>query len=218
MTILVGMTEETMEEGNDDPTALKDEWKECRQTIDRFDKLLVDLRKTGFSFITAIVSGATIFFSQGLSPEAVKALGQSPAVVASPDLIKDIAKAASSLPESAKFAIFTIIMVLTLMLYVIDLSHQRMLRAAVLRATELERRLGYEITDAISDEYKAVYAGMLGLAFYYILVIAIWAAFFLSVGSLFTVSSTSLQDPFQVAMLIEGGIALLAMGILSRRS
>src|SRR6516164_6023595 len=32
-----------------------DEWKECRTTIDRFDKILVDLRKTGFGFITAVV-------------------------------------------------------------------------------------------------------------------------------------------------------------------
>src|SRR5437870_750677 len=28
---------------------IKDEWEECCRTIDRFDKLLVDLRKTGFS-------------------------------------------------------------------------------------------------------------------------------------------------------------------------
>jgi hypothetical protein len=33
-----------------------DEWKECRTTIDRCDKLLVDLRKTGFGFVTAVVA------------------------------------------------------------------------------------------------------------------------------------------------------------------
>jgi hypothetical protein len=42
----------------------KDEWKECRTSIDRFDKLLVDLRKTGFGFITAIVGAAALLQSQ----------------------------------------------------------------------------------------------------------------------------------------------------------
>ncbi|HEV7602694.1 MAG TPA: hypothetical protein VGO49_20875 [Bradyrhizobium sp.] len=36
-----------------------DEWKECRATIDRCDKLLVDMRKTGFGFITAVVAAAS---------------------------------------------------------------------------------------------------------------------------------------------------------------
>src|SRR5947209_11264699 len=40
----------------------KDEWKECRATIDRFDKLLVDLRKTGFGIITGLVAAATYLF------------------------------------------------------------------------------------------------------------------------------------------------------------
>jgi hypothetical protein len=43
---------------------LKDEWKECRSTIDRFDKLLVDLRKTGFGFVTAVVGASTFVFTQ----------------------------------------------------------------------------------------------------------------------------------------------------------
>jgi hypothetical protein len=42
---------------------VKDEWKECRATIGRFDGLLVDLRKTGFGFVTAIVSGPTFLFA-----------------------------------------------------------------------------------------------------------------------------------------------------------
>ena len=40
-----------------------EEWKECRSTIDRFDKILVDLRKTGFGFVTALVSAAAFLFN-----------------------------------------------------------------------------------------------------------------------------------------------------------
>ena len=43
----------------------KDEWKEARATIDRFDKLLVDLRKTGFGIVTALVGAATYLFKDG---------------------------------------------------------------------------------------------------------------------------------------------------------
>jgi hypothetical protein len=39
-----------------------DEWKECRTTIDRCDKILVDLRKTGFGFVTAVVGVAAYLF------------------------------------------------------------------------------------------------------------------------------------------------------------
>lgn len=44
-------------------TAPIDEWKECRVTIDRFDKILVDLRKTGFGFVTAIAAAAQFLFT-----------------------------------------------------------------------------------------------------------------------------------------------------------
>jgi len=48
--------------------SLVDEWKECRATIDRCDKILVDLRKTGFGLVTAI----TVRLLH--TPEAVKTL------------------------------------------------------------------------------------------------------------------------------------------------
>jgi hypothetical protein len=49
---------------------LKDEWKECRATIDRFDKLLVDLRKTGFGVVTALVGASTFVFSSTAGTKA----------------------------------------------------------------------------------------------------------------------------------------------------
>jgi hypothetical protein len=45
-----------------------DEWKECRATIDRFDKILVDLRKTGFGFVTALVSAVAFLFNDQTEP------------------------------------------------------------------------------------------------------------------------------------------------------
>jgi hypothetical protein len=51
-----------------------DEWKECRSTIDRFDKIHVDLRKTGFGFVTAIAAGAQFLFTDSNSFAAKAAL------------------------------------------------------------------------------------------------------------------------------------------------
>ena len=42
---------------------LEVEWKECSTSIDRFDKILVDLRKTGISFVTTIIGGAAFLLT-----------------------------------------------------------------------------------------------------------------------------------------------------------
>jgi hypothetical protein len=41
-----------------------EEWKVCRETIDRFDGILVDLRKYGFSILTGLTTtGSFLGFS-----------------------------------------------------------------------------------------------------------------------------------------------------------
>ena len=113
---------------------VKDEWKECRSTIDRFDKILVDLRKTGFGFVTAIVSGATFFFV--------------------PDRTKPVL-------EDARFSVFTIIMVLTLTLYVVDRVHQVWLQEAVdLDAVRTD--LLAVVNQAVEPAHASVWIGAAG--------------------------------------------------------
>jgi hypothetical protein len=132
------------------PDQVKDEWKECRSTIDRFDKILVDLRKTGFGFVTAIVSGATFFFV--------------------PDKTKPVL-------DSTKFAVFTIIMVLTFTLYVVDRVHQVWLQEAVDRARDLETKLGFQISTILGSRYTRRHAIWLGAALYFMLAGAVYMAF-----------------------------------------
>jgi hypothetical protein len=45
------------------------EWKECRASIDRFDKILVDLRKTGFGLAAVLVGAAAYIFKSGHKDE-----------------------------------------------------------------------------------------------------------------------------------------------------
>ena len=42
--------------------SLEIEWRESRSTIDRFDRITVDLRKYGFSLITIMITGSSILF------------------------------------------------------------------------------------------------------------------------------------------------------------
>lgn len=166
-----------------DAAPVLDEWKECRATIGRFDGLLVDLRKTGFSFVTAIASGATFFFAVDKS---------------------------SQVPESGKFAVFTIIMVLTLTLYVVDRVHQIMQQEAVDLACRLEASLDLTITGLLGSNYTRSYAIGLGVGLYWVLLIAVYLA------SLFTSNGWS---GYQLAMLLELviGLAVIEFVVLKTR-
>jgi hypothetical protein len=126
----------------------KDEWKECRATIDRCDKLLVELRKTGFGLMTAIVTTAVFLMVRP---------GSSGTSVA-------------EIPELARFAIFLTIILLALALYYLDHIHQNFLRAAVARATKLEEEIKYEITKRISEAAPSFRTGFYGTLLYAIVI------------------------------------------------
>lgn len=88
---------------------LSTEWKEARQSIDRFDKITVDLRKYGFSFIALIISSSSIIF--------------------------DAAKVANPLPL---VIVPIVIALLTLSLFLADSYYQVLLLAAILYTRSLE--------------------------------------------------------------------------------
>jgi len=107
----------------------KDEWKECRTSIDRFDRLLVELRKTGFGFVTAIASASAFL----LGPTTPVSTSSTPLI---------------------KVGVFFIITLLIVTLFAIDRAHQVWLAAAVQRAKFLEEStLQYWITRNISDKF-----------------------------------------------------------------
>jgi len=119
----------------------KDEWKECRTSIDRFDKLIVDLRKTGFGFLTTVVGGAAILLGTVATPT----------------------------PGEFKFAAFVVVGLLIITLFALDCTHQIWLKAAVARARVLEASLSYEITSTITKKFHGVEAVLIGVVLYLIL-------------------------------------------------
>jgi len=89
--------------------SLYNEWRETRSSIDRFDKITVDLRKYGFSFVTFIISSSSIIF------DATKVQNPLPLVI-----------------------VPIVISLLTLSLFLADSYYQVLLLAAILHARRLE--------------------------------------------------------------------------------
>jgi hypothetical protein len=101
-------------------SSVLDEWKECRVTIDRFDKLLVDLRKVGFGFITAIVSAATFFFTHFPAQPGGIAPAPSTTQITPPAPMP----ALYQISDQGRALVFGVVIVMIVLLFMIDRTHQ----------------------------------------------------------------------------------------------
>lgn len=114
---------------NNEPTKRElqvEEWKECRATIGRFDTLLVDLRKYGFTLITGLLTASSFwFYSSPPKQEGV--------------------------PTSTEAGVALVLTVLVVALFVVDRSYEVLLHAAVKRSMILEDTLELGVTKMLSD-------------------------------------------------------------------
>jgi hypothetical protein len=130
-----------------------DEWKECRVTIDRFDKILVDLRKTGFGFVTAIAAAAQFLFTD------VYFFGAKVALLA-----------------MLVFLIITLYLIDLAHQEWLDVAVER---AKLIEKDRFSEAIF--LTSAISDRFSPFRAIRLGFLLYAVLLIATCAVFFFSV-------------------------------------
>jgi hypothetical protein len=156
-----------------------DEWKECRATIDRCDKLLVDLRKTGFGFVTAVVGASVYVFGR-----------------------------TDHSGNDAKSLLVCMLVMLIIVLYLVDLAHQTLLSVAVERAKVLEREpeLNFTLTQNISKEFAASLAIGLGCALYSLVLFAtcaiFWASIPLPAEDLFSAPRANIYGAFAVGLFV----------------
>jgi hypothetical protein len=156
-------------------TDIKDEWKECRTTIDRFDKILVDLRKTGMSVVTAVIGGAAFLLAHPRS--ITPAVQQNPTMQQTQNVLPPMQQTLADLPE-VKVAVSLVIAALIVGLFTIDRVHASWLSAAVRRAVYLEENaLGYKTTQDLSSAVRARQARALGFIIYFIFLAASWIVF-----------------------------------------
>lgn len=120
-----------------------DEWKECRSSIARFDKVIVDLRKYGFTLITGLLTADAILF------------------VKIPDL-SPVDKAAVSF----------VTMILVSALFFVDRYQGILLRSAVKRTEDIESELNLKLTTKISTITRRSNTDEWGTALYIFFIVA----------------------------------------------
>jgi hypothetical protein len=156
------------------------EWKECRVTIDRFDKIIVDIRKHGFVTITAFLT-AGAFLSSKL-----------------PDL---------ELTDGGKCVVAGVIILLTCALFLVDRCHEVFLRSAVERAQELEGKMKMQLTSRIGRASLNPLIDTWGI-WAYVLFLAV-AALSPVATSISSWDQIPAHEPFVYTLLGEGVVSIV---------
>jgi hypothetical protein len=142
------------------------EWAECRTTIGRLDTILVDLRKVGFSFITALLTAGS--FLSVLGPAAAAA-------------------------AEARAVAFGAIMTLITALFFVDCYYENLMAGAVERGLDLESRTKppVRLTTYLTQNALASHATRAVLALYLGLIVVAAALGAVSVLSNVVQSNTT---------------------------
>jgi hypothetical protein len=126
-----------------------EEWKECRATVARIDKIISDLRKHSFMILGVILTAKAYLFLD--KPEAS---GQI----------------------AARFGVSLVTMVLILAFFVVDRYHEVVLRATLRRAIQLEQGLDMTLTSSVFETAKVSGIDRWGFGLYSFFVLASFLA------------------------------------------
>jgi len=111
------------------------EWEESRSSIKTLDERLHDIRKYGFTFITAFLTASTILFQTYSVAPSVGFEGVP-------------------FPETFKAAILGVTLLLILGLFILDRNYRVVQTAIRDRLLVLEKLLNIEVSDVITQRYR----------------------------------------------------------------
>ena len=134
------------------------EWEKAREVLASFDNNLHDLRKYGFSFITAILAADGILLAS---------------------------KPGDSATAIQKVAVCGVTLFLILALHLIDRNYQVFQEAAATRALVLERKLNIELTEIISERYNIQHINFYVLVVYLFFIFGVLFIGLISLGAQF---------------------------------
>jgi hypothetical protein len=158
------------------------EWKECRATVARFEKIIVDLRKYGFILLAALLTAKALFFlnSSPSDKGALTGAKDKGALTEAKDkgaLTEAKDKGApTELTLQTRIALMLFTMVLIFALFVVDLSQEVLLRAARRRAIALETDLRMELSSVLKEQAIGPWVHSRGIWLYSSLVLASFLA------------------------------------------
>jgi hypothetical protein len=160
-----------------------EEWKECRATIARFDKIIADLRKHGFILLAAILA-AKAYLSHDVSGTTAQ-LG-------------------------ARFGISLVTMLLIYALFVVDRYHEVMLRAALNHSMELEKQLGMSLTSSVSEAARHSQVDRWGVRLYKLFIVVTFVASGLAYAALLSHGVEAFAFwPHVVFLLLNAALAVV---------
>jgi hypothetical protein len=132
-----------------DPTQTElSEWEEGRKTIDRFDRILADLRKYGFTLITGFITASAFVTYVGV-----------------------VNKDGIVVPEGGRAAVLSVIFILVASLFVVDNYYQVLLSGSVERALDIEARTNLRVTRIISKNVLITHSTQIILLIYIFLLL-----------------------------------------------
>ena len=168
---------------------IEKEWEEARATLKAFDDRLHDIRKYGFSFVTALLTAQSI-----LIPAFSSSSSESGAIT-----------------DTVKLGVLSVTLLLIIALRVLEYSYLTFNEAAATRARVLERRLNMELTEVITARYdwaKLGWWATLLYAFFALGVLAIGVFvlpfYFQIVLMIFTIITVLVVFEFRVVQLDYG--------------
>jgi hypothetical protein len=109
-----------------------EEWKVARNTLKEFDDRTHDLRKFGFSFLTALLTAESILIPGPLA----ESLGKV------------------ALPGAVRLCILLVTLLFILAISLIERNYQLFIKAIVQRALVLEPTLNIELSEIITNRYR----------------------------------------------------------------
>lgn len=165
------------------------EWSECRAAIGRFDAILVDLRKYGFSVIAGLLSASAFLGLFGITTSATE----------------------NAAPLAARLGALAAIQVLLVALFLLDTYYEVLLSAAVERAMDLETQTSppIRLSKYLSINSMSASAVQLTALVYYVLYGIVWLLAIAMVA-------TAFADPVPAtawisAVALVGGVLLYQM-------
>lgn len=150
-----------------------EEWKQARDTLKSFDDRLHDLRKLGFSFLTALFAAGSL-----LTPAIIPSTSSlTPVIISS----TSSADSPTSVQNIVKSAIFAVTLLLVIALHFLDKNYRVAQEAADTRAVILERELNLELSDIITVRYNRghVYGHVLWIYIIFTVGVALLGGFIL---------------------------------------
>lgn len=128
------------------------EWEKSRDLIKEYDDRIHDLRKYGFSFLTALIAAESLL----IPGDVTGVFGQA------------------SIPDFTKLVIMLITFLLIITLRVIERNYRLFIKCAAERARIIERNLNLELTVIISDRHRAEGIGIYENSIYFFFTIGVY--------------------------------------------